>query len=168
MNIQTQAQLDNLTPQQAQDWLIEYDREGAEYWKSIPAELGVGLITAVKDNIRDFGFQTEDGKPLNPKQVYEQNHAERVAKPKFEYLYNDAIYDGVFDIIKLQGEDNFLFSFLDDGGYFNIFKSMQEFYNYVIDEPCERICFEDESYEEDDPRYEEGVDALDRYLRSLP
>lgn len=94
--------------------------------------------------------------------------AECTGKGKtFEYIHNEHIGNGVFDIIRLP-DGELLFSFLDKHGYFNIFNTMSEFTFYLDGTSIEnRVCIKDEQLDESDPHYEEGVDALDCYLRTL-
>jgi hypothetical protein len=90
-----------------------------------------------------------------------------VPEPTFEYLYNDEVGNGVFDIIRLPNGE-LLFSFKDKHGYFNVFPTMEDYTLYVEGlDGCKYVCVEDKYIEEGEEGYEEGVDALDRYLRSL-
>jgi hypothetical protein len=86
---------------------------------------------------------------------------------KFEYIHNEEVGNGQFYIAKLP-ERELLFVFLDKYGYFNIFPTMQDYTLYVENDlTCKRDCIEDSYIEEGEEGYEEGVDALDRYLREL-
>lgn len=104
----------------------------------------------------------------NPREVYEANHAARKAAPKFEYIHQEDIGGGVFDIIKLK-DHRLLFSFQDKHGIFNVFPTMSDYTMYAEGDldGCTSVCINDESLDESDPAYEEGVDALDRYLGAL-
>lgn len=87
-------------------------------------------------------------------------------KDQFAYVHNDEVDNGVFDIIRMPNGEC-LYSFKDKHSIFNVFPNLGEYLNYVRGEPCARECIEDDMLDESDPDYEEGVDALDRYLRSL-
>lgn len=50
--------IDDLTPEQAREWLIANNPEGADYWRSAPAD---DLREAVEDNLTDFGVTEQDG-----------------------------------------------------------------------------------------------------------
>lgn len=90
----------------------------------------------------------------------------RETKP-YEYIHNEHIGNGVFDIIRMH-DGEMLFSYLDKHGYFNVFNTMSEFAEYLDGTSIEnRVCIKDEQLDESDPDYEEGVDALDRYLMTL-
>lgn len=90
----------------------------------------------------------------------------REMKP-YEYIYNEHIGNGVFDIIRML-DGALIFSFLDKHGYFNVFNTMEQFTIYIEQGDSDgRICIADAQLDENDPNYEEGVDALDRYLRTL-
>ena len=54
-----QVKLCDLTPELAREWLINHDKEGREYWESLP--LNEDLVGAVEDNLRDFGFDSQSG-----------------------------------------------------------------------------------------------------------
>lgn len=89
------------------------------------------------------------------------------AKEGITYIHNEHLGNGVFDIIRMPNEE-LLFSYLDKHGHFNVFKTMTEFADYL--DGCDvenRVCIADVQLDENDPHYEEGVDALDHYLRSL-
>lgn len=49
--------IDDLTPEQAREWLIANDPEGADYWRSAPAD---GLREAVEENLTAFGVTEQD------------------------------------------------------------------------------------------------------------
>ena len=89
-------------------------------------------------------------------------------KPKFEYIHQEDIGSGVFDIIRLK-DGVLLFSYQDKHGIFNIFPTMGDYTAYCEGNlsGCQRVCIDNEYIEEGEPGYEEGVDALDRYLDSL-
>lgn len=94
---------------------------------------------------------------------------ETIKEKTYEYIHNEEIGMGVFDIIRLP-DGELLFSFKDKHGYFNIFTTMEDFLAYMgvnglIE--SDHVSFPDEYPFPDDPDYEEGVDALDLYLRSL-
>lgn len=50
-----QKDLDNLTQEEAREWLLVNDREGYEYWSSL--DLASDFKEYVAENIRDFGFE---------------------------------------------------------------------------------------------------------------
>lgn len=52
-----QVKLCDLTPELAKEWLINNDKEGRDYWESLP--LNEILVEAVKDNLSDFGFDNQ-------------------------------------------------------------------------------------------------------------
>lgn len=83
-----------------------------------------------------------------------------------ETLHCEEIGRGVFYVSKLPN-DELKFTFKDKHGIFNIFANMNEVFNYVMGLDSGRACVEDEYFDEHDPRYEEGVDAMDIYLNNL-
>lgn len=86
----------------------------------------------------------------------------------FEYIHSEELGGGVFDIVRLP-DGKLFFSFLDKHGIFNVFPTMEDYTLYAkgLFVGFKRECFEDVQLDEGDPNYEEGVDALDRYLRKL-
>ena len=83
-------------------------------------------------------------------------------------LHCEEIGSGVFYVSELPSREYLVFTFKDEYGIFNIFPNMGEVFRYASDDlECERVCIDDDYFEEDDPRYEEGVDAMDMYLNSL-
>ena len=85
--IKTQAQLDALTPEKAKAWLLEYDKEGTAIWEAM--EPSNQLIEEVKENIRDFGFQTDDGLPLT--ETSSEPQPEPITRDQFmAYFRSDA------------------------------------------------------------------------------
>lgn len=85
----------------------------------------------------------------------------------YEYIYCKNIGNGVFTIARLPKGDC-LFIWLDKYGTYNVFEEFEEYLKYNGgDLECQRVCFDDVYLEETDEGYQEGVDALDRYMASL-
>lgn len=85
-----------------------------------------------------------------------------------ETLHCEEIGNSVFYASQLPNHDGLIFTIKDKYGIFNIFPNFEELFKYAEgDLNCERVCIDDECIEEDDPRYEEGVDAMDIYLNNL-
>ena len=83
-----------------------------------------------------------------------------------ETVHCEELGNGVFYISKLPNGE-LKFTFKDKHGIFNVFPDMNEVFNYLMGEDSGRACIEDTYFDENDPRYEEGVDALDMYLNNL-
>lgn len=49
-----------MSQEEALQWLLDNDREGARHWSTLPLD-STDFKEAVLDNLRDFGFETEDG-----------------------------------------------------------------------------------------------------------
>lgn len=49
--------INNLTNQQAMEWLLINDPEGSHIWEKATS----GLVEAVQENLRDFGHDNQDG-----------------------------------------------------------------------------------------------------------
>jgi hypothetical protein len=84
-----------------------------------------------------------------------------------ETLCCEEVGNGVFYISKLPNQEQLIYTFKDKYGYFNVCHNMEEMTKYLSGEECVCEVIEDEYFEEDDARYEEGVDALDIYLNSV-
>lgn len=82
---------------------------------------------------------------------------------KVEWVYCDDCGMGQFMIARAVGDsDSIAFVYLDKYGYYNVFRTMDEYSNYVQDDQCERICVGEEDYPYDD--LPEGVDAIDAWM----
>ena len=78
-----------------------------------------------------------------------------------KYLYCEDCGNGQFMIATSVADPSLLvFVYLDKHGYFNIFRSMQEYTMYVENIECDRICINYDDY----PNLDEGVDPLDQWL----
>lgn len=88
---------------------------------------------------------------------------EKMVEEKVKWICADDCYNGVFYIGQsVQNEDTVVYIYLDKYGYYNIFPSIEEFCNYMANEPCIRICVKDDLDSRDD--LGEGVDVLDAYM----
>ena len=47
----------DLTPEEARDWLMRKDKEAIDFWRTAPYQ---GLVSAVKENLRDFGDNDDE------------------------------------------------------------------------------------------------------------
>lgn len=82
--------------------------------------------------------------------------------------YNFIIIGKPENAINLLGFFKLLYVFEDKHGYNNVFTSMEDFVSYITnDGSYERHCFSNALLEPDHPDYQEGVDAVDRYLIAL-
>ncbi len=93
-------------------------------------------------------------------------------KSGYRYISTETMAGRSFTVIgkAINAESSFevLYVFEDKHGYNNVFPSMEDFVSYLTnDGSYERHCFSNAMLEPDHPDYQEGVDALDRYLIAL-
>lgn len=91
-----------------------------------------------------------------------------MSNEKFDYIHVEDVGSGQFCIAKLPN-NTLLFIFKDKHGIFNVFPTMNDYTLYAKGwlYGLKRECIDDEYIEEGEEGYEEGVDALDRYLRTM-
>jgi hypothetical protein len=81
---------------------------------------------------------------------------------KVEWLYCEDCGVGQFLIARaVEDKDSIAFVYLDKHGYYNVFRSMDEYNNYVEGVACERICVSDEDFSYNE--LPEGVDFIDAW-----
>lgn len=90
----------------------------------------------------------------------------------YGYITTESLGNRGFSIIgkavNTGGSFEVLYVYEDKHGYNNVFTSMEDFVSYIAnDGGYERHCFSNALFEPDHPDYQEGVDAVDRYLIAL-